>query len=134
MAMERESGVAYWSEDAVLTVICGSHEPHWNRAYLATILGLSPDRIRVINPPMGGSFGGRQDVYPMAAVALAAYHLRKPVELAYSRREVMDAAPKRHPYTLRCTVGAKITTPPGSQVDAVLTGMQIDIEANTGAS
>ena len=133
MAMERESGVAYWSEDAVLTVICGSHEPHWNRAYLATILGLPLDRIRVINPPMGGSFGGRQDVYPMAAVALAAYHLRKPVKLAYSRREVMDAAPKRHPYTLRCTVGAKITTPAGAQVDAVLTGMQIDIEANTGA-
>jgi CO/xanthine dehydrogenase Mo-binding subunit/aerobic-type carbon monoxide dehydrogenase small subunit (CoxS/CutS family) len=147
MAMERESAVAYWAEDDLLTVICGSHEPHWNRAYLATILGLPVERIRVINPPMGGSFGGRQDVYPMAAAALAAYHLRQPVKLVYSRREVMDAAPKRHPYTLRGTVGGRRetaderrttndgrrTTDDGRRRTGVLTGLQLEIEANTGA-
>ncbi len=133
MAMERESAVAYWDADDRLTVICGSHEPHWNRAYLAAILGLPVERIRVINPPMGGSFGGRQDVYPMAAAALAAYHLRKPVKLAYSRREVMDAAPKRHPYTLRGKVGGRwVEAAPGLR-RAVLTGLQLEIEANTGA-
>jgi hypothetical protein len=116
----------------LLTVICGSHEPHWNRAYLAQILGLAPERIRVINPPMGGSFGGRQDVYPMAAAALAAYHVRKPVKLVYSRREVMDAAPKRHPYTIRAAVGGRWETAAGRRTPR-LTGLQVEIEANTGA-
>jgi len=139
MAMEREAAVAYWDEAGahdhtpVLTVICGSHEPHWNRQYLATILGLPVERLRVINPPMGGSFGGRQDVYPMAAAALAAYHVRKPVKMVYSRREVMDAAPKRHPYTIRGTVGARWATADDGRRTAVLTGLQVEIDANTGA-
>ena len=135
MAMERESAVAYWDEADRLTVICGSHEPHWNRAYLCTILGLPIERIRVINPPMGGSFGGRQDVYPMAAAALAAYAVRKPVKMVYSRREVMDAAPKRHPYTLRGTVGGRwhaVGGEDGQQVPR-LTALQMEIEVNTGA-
>lgn len=150
MAMEREAAVAYWDEEGRLTVVCGSHEPHWNRAYLSTILALPVERIRVINPPMGGSFGGRQDVYPMAAAAFAAFAVRKPVKLVYSRREVMDAAPKRHPYTIRGTMGgrrlsgptAKTPTagetsgPQRDQADAIaaaLTGLQVEIEANTGA-
>ncbi|MGC8781869.1 MAG: molybdopterin cofactor-binding domain-containing protein, partial [Anaerolineae bacterium] len=132
MAMEREAAVAYWDEEGRLTVICGSHEPHWNRRYLATILGMSIERLRVINPPMGGSFGGRQDVYPMAAAALAAYHVRKPVKMVYSRREVMDAAPKRHPYTIRATMGARRPAENGHQ-EPILTGLQVEIEANTGA-
>jgi len=133
MAMEREAAVAYWGDDGRLTVICGSHEPHWNRAYLATILGLSAERLRVINPPMGGSFGGRQDVYPMAAAALAAYAMRQPVKLVYSRREVMDAAPKRHPYTLHGTVGGRRRMTDDGRQTGVLTGLQMEIAANTGA-
>ena len=125
IATEREAAVAYWETPHVLTVICGSHEPHWNRDYLATILALPAERIRVVTPPIGGSFGGRQDVYPLAAVALAAYHVRAPVKLAYTRREVMEAAPKRHPYTMQCTVGA--------QAGGQLTGMKVDIKVNTGA-
>ena len=125
MALEREAAVAYIAEDGLLTVICGSHEPHWNRGYLAEILGLAPERIRVINPPIGGSFGGKQDVYPMAATALAAYHLRRPVQLAYTRREVMEVTPKRHPYTVHLTIGAS--------AGGTLTALQTDIRANTGA-
>jgi xanthine dehydrogenase molybdenum-binding subunit len=125
MALEREAAVGYIYEEGRLTVICGSHEPHWNRGYLATILGLPLEQIRVITPPMGGSFGGKQDVWPMAATALAVYHLRQPVRLAYTRQEVMDATPKRHPYTCHCRVGATAT--------GTLTGMSFDARINTGA-
>ena len=130
MAMEREAAIGYIDEAGRVAVICGSHEPHWNQGYLATILGLPPEQIRVITPPMGGSFGGKQDPWPMAMAAvaarcMAAHHLRKPVRLAYTRQEVMEATPKRHPYTIDCTVAAT--------ADGELTGMQIDIQANTGA-
>jgi len=124
MALERETAIGYIDAEGRLTVICGNHEPHWNRAHLSKILGLPLEQIRVITPPMGGSFGGKQDLWPMAATAVATYHVRKAVRLAYTRKEVMNAAPKRHPYTCHCAVGARAGT---------LTGMRLDARINTGA-
>ena len=43
MGLEREAALAYIEQDDVLTVIGGSHEPHWSRGYLARILGLPED-------------------------------------------------------------------------------------------
>jgi aldehyde oxidoreductase len=125
MTLEREAALGYVDEEGRITVVAGNHEPHWDRAYLATILGLPIEGVRVITPPTGGSFGGRQDIWPLAATALAVYHLRGPVRLAYSRREVMLAAPKRHPYTGHCTVSAT--------ADGALTALHYDAAVNTGA-
>ncbi len=125
MAIEREAAVAYIDEEGRVAVICANHEPHWDRSSLSKILGLPEGKIRVITPPIGGSFGGKQDIWPMAAAALAAYHLRLPVQLAYTRREVMDAAPKRHPYKCDCVVGATR--------EGELTGMKFDALINKGA-
>ena len=60
----------------------------------------------MILPPTGGSFGNRQDPWPLVAVGLAAHLVQRPVRLAYSRREVFDATPKRHPYHIRYRIGA----------------------------
>jgi aldehyde oxidoreductase len=125
MALEREAVVAYVDEAGRITAIGANHEPHWDRAHLARILGLPPERVRVVTPPIGGSFGGKQDIWPLAAAALAAYHVHVPVLLAYSRREVMQAAPKRHPYTCHCVVGAK--------QDGSLLGMEFEASINKGA-
>ncbi len=125
MAIEREAALGYIDEAGRIAVIGANHEPHWGRSYLARILGLPEDGIRVITPPIGGSFGGKQDIWPLAAAAVAAYHLRQPVQLAYSRREVMEAAPKRHPYACHCVIGAKR--------DGRLLGMKFDALINKGA-
>lgn len=125
MSLERESGVGYIDEAGRVTIVCGNHEPHWNCDHLAYILGLPREQIRIITPPMGGSFGGKQDIWPLAALALAVYHLRQPVQLAYTRQEVMNAATKRHAYDCRCIVGAK--------KDGALTGMRFEARVNTGA-
>ncbi|MGA2548058.1 MAG: molybdopterin cofactor-binding domain-containing protein [Rectinemataceae bacterium] len=125
MAIEREAAVAYIDEVGRIAVICANHEPHWDRAHLAKILDLPQEQIRIITPPIGGSFGGKQDIWPLAAAALAAFHLRAPVQLAYSRHEVMNAAPKRHPYACHCVVGAKR--------DGRLLGMKFEARINKGA-
>jgi CO/xanthine dehydrogenase Mo-binding subunit len=59
------------------------------------------------------------------AGALAAYHLRLPVRLTYTRRESFDASPKRHPYNMHYRLGAK--------ADGTLTGLHLRVVANTGA-
>ena len=122
--LERDATLAYIAEDGCLTVHGGTHEPHWQQGYIAQTLGIDPLQVRVILPPTGGSFGNRQDPWPLVAVGLAAYLVRRPVRLAYSRREAFDATPKRHPYHVRFRIGA---TAAGR-----LTGIHVRVDCNTG--
>jgi CO/xanthine dehydrogenase Mo-binding subunit/aerobic-type carbon monoxide dehydrogenase small subunit (CoxS/CutS family) len=126
-ALERETVLSYVDEEGRVTVIAGHQEPHWARDWIARLLDLPPERVRVIVPPMGGAFGGKQDPWPLMAGALAAYHApdRRPVRLAYSRRESFDASPKRHPYRVDYRLGAT--------ADGTLTGLHLRFVANTGS-
>jgi CO/xanthine dehydrogenase Mo-binding subunit/aerobic-type carbon monoxide dehydrogenase small subunit (CoxS/CutS family) len=124
-ALERETVLGYIDDQGRVTVVAGHQEPHWAQGWTANMLGLPQDRVRVISPPIGGAFGGKQDPWPLMAGALAAYHVRRPVRLTYSRRESFDASPKRHPYRMDYRVGVRS--------DGRLTGLDLRILANTGA-
>jgi CO/xanthine dehydrogenase Mo-binding subunit/aerobic-type carbon monoxide dehydrogenase small subunit (CoxS/CutS family) len=124
-ALERETVLSYIDDEGRVAVVAGHQEPHWARDWTATMLGLSQEQVRVITPPIGGAFGGKQDPWPLMAGALATYHVRRPVRLTYSRRESFDASPKRHPYHMDYRVGAR--------ADGRLTGLYLRILANTGA-
>jgi CO/xanthine dehydrogenase Mo-binding subunit len=123
-ALEREAALGYVDEEGRVTVIGGTHEPHWAQGYIAATLALDPTQVRVIMPPTGGSFGGKQDPWPLVATGLMTYWVRQPVRLAYSRRESFDASPKRHPYQVNYRIGATR--------DGQLTGIYVRINANTG--
>ncbi len=124
VALERESLLGMIDEEGRVTVIGGTHQPHMQQGFIAEMLGLPRERVRVIVPPMGGSFGGKQDPWPFAAVGLAVYYVRQPIRLIYSREESFDASPKRHPYHVKFKIGA-------SQAGE-LTGIQMRIDCNTG--
>ncbi len=123
-ALEREALLGYLDEEGRVTVVGGTHEPHWQQQYLAAVLGVDAGQVRVIMPPTGGSFGGRQDPWPFLATGLMVFHVRRPVRLAYSRQESFIASPKRHPYQVRYRIGATH--------DGHLTGIHARIDANTG--
>ena len=123
-ALERETLLGYYDEEGRLTVIGGNHEPFYQQKYIANALALPLDRVRVIMPPTGGSFGGKQDPWPFIATALMTQTVRRPVRLIYSRTESFDATPKRHPYVVRNKIGAT--------ADGRLTGIRVRIDANTG--
>jgi CO/xanthine dehydrogenase Mo-binding subunit len=124
-ALERETVLSYVDEEDRVVIVAGHQEPHWARDWTAHMLGLPPDRVRVVTPPTGGAFGGKQDPWPLMAGALAAYHAPGPVRLTYTRRESFDASPKRHPYRMDYRVGAR--------ADGTLTSLHLRIVANTGA-
>lgn len=124
-ALERETVLSYRDEEGRITIVGGHQQPHWARGWTATMLGLPEDRVRVVIPPVGGAFGGKQDPWPLMITALAAYHVQRPVRLTYSRRESFDASPKRHPYHMDYRVGAR--------ADGTLAGLQLRLVANTGA-
>jgi CO/xanthine dehydrogenase Mo-binding subunit len=123
-ALERESVVSYLDASGRITVQGGTHEPHWQQKWIAGVLGLPPSRVRFITPPTGGSFGGKQDPWPLVAAALMAYLVKKPVRLIYSRSESFLVSPKRHPYQLDFKVG--------SSKDGELKGIRVRINANSG--
>ncbi|GAB4474070.1 MAG: molybdopterin-dependent oxidoreductase [Anaerolineales bacterium] len=122
--LEPESLVGYLDEKDRITVVGGNHQPHNQQRYIAEVLALPLEQVRVITPPTGGSFGGKQDPWPFVATALAVYHVRHPVRLIYSRAESFESTPKRHPYQMHYRVGA---TPEGE-----LKGLFMRIYADTG--
>jgi aldehyde oxidoreductase len=124
-ALERETLLGYLDESGRVTVAGGTHEPHFQQGYIADALALPTERVRVILPPTGGTFGGKQDPWPFIVTALAVYTVQRPVRLVYSRQESFEASPKRHPYRVRYRVGAE---PAGR-----LTGVHVRIDCNTGA-
>jgi CO/xanthine dehydrogenase Mo-binding subunit len=123
-ALEREALLGYIDEEGRITVVGSNHEPHFQRGFIADVLGLPVSSIRVIHPTTGGSFGGKQDPWPFAAMGLAVHHLRRPVRMAYSRRESFETTPKRHPYDVEIRIGASR--------EGRLTGIWGRISANTG--
>ena len=123
-ALERETLLGFYDDEGRLTVIGGNHEPFYQQKYIANALAMPLDRVRVIMPPTGGSFGGKQDPWPFIATALMTQAVRRSVRLIYSRTESFDATPKRHPYVVRSKIGA---TAAGR-----LTGIRVRIDANTG--
>jgi len=123
-ALERESTLGFLDEEGRVTVMGATHEPHWQRNWIADALGLPREKVRFITPPTGGSFGGKQDPWPLVAAGLMTHLTQKPVKLIYSRPETFVATPKRHPYQLDYKIG--------TNRDGKLTGIQVRIEANTG--
>ena len=123
-ALEREALLGYYDQQGRLTVVGGTHEPHWQQGYIASCLSLDPQQVRVIMPPTGGSFGGKQDPWPFLATALVVHLTGQPARLLYTREESFQASPKRHPYQVKTRIGAN------SSGD--LTGIQTRVLINTG--
>ena len=76
-----------------------------DRDELAGILGLEKEAIRVMPSACGGGFGSKIDISFQPYVALAAWHLNKPVAICYTRSESIRSTTKRHPSEITVTIG-----------------------------
>ena len=65
---------------------------------LAPILDLPAERVRVTGAPIGGGFGGKCDSYVEPHAAIAAFTLRRKVQIPLTRRESLILSTKRHRY------------------------------------
>jgi carbon-monoxide dehydrogenase large subunit len=66
--------------------------PFWVRDTVAEVLGMEPERVRVVVPAVGGAFGARIVTYPeQVVVAALARRLGRPVVHVDSRSETMLA-------------------------------------------
>jgi CO/xanthine dehydrogenase Mo-binding subunit len=72
---------------------------------LARILNLPINKVRMIMSPVGGGFGGKEDMIYQGMLALLAIKTRRPVRLVFTREESIATTAKRHPSRTRYKMG-----------------------------
>ena len=103
--LEPEAGLCYVDHDGVVTVISPSQNITHHRAMLARILALPINKVRFIMSPVGGGFGGKEDMIYQGMLALLAMKTRRPVRLVFTREESIISTAKRHPAITTCRMG-----------------------------
>jgi len=96
--LETQSVLSEYKDDCV-TVYGSLQCPYYIYDALKMALGWDEKRIRVVQLPTGGGFGGKEDYPSLPAVhaALAAIKTGQPVQLVFDRQEDIIATTKRHP-------------------------------------
>ncbi len=122
--IEPEAGFARRVGDRI-EIQCCTQSPYMSRKDIAAILGLDESAVRIVPTAVGGGFGSKLDLSTQPFLAVAAWHLRKPVRIVYSRPESIRSTTKRHPSKIHCRAGAT--------ADGKLLAMDLKGEFNTGA-
>lgn len=123
--MEPEAGLAWLDPSGVLNILVGTQYPYRDRRQIAPALDLPMNRVRVIQAPIGGGFGRKDDITAEIHVGMLALKTRRPVRLVYTREESLIANTKRHPMSMKFRTGARS--------DGRLTFLDGDIYGDTGA-
>ena len=106
-AIEPHCAVAQYAADGVLTLWSSTQITHYVHRALAHVLGLPAHRIRVIQPCLGGAFGGKSDPFSFEFVtAKLAMLTGRPIKLLYTREEVFYTHRGRHPMHMHYKTGA----------------------------
>lgn len=117
LAEERAGHVTVWSATQV---------PHFLRLFVAIMLGLSEERVRVIAPEVGGGFGSKLQIYGEEILcAWAARRLGRPVKWCETRSEGMMVTHHGRDQIATVRVGAKR--------DGTVTAFHAKILADLGA-
>jgi CO/xanthine dehydrogenase Mo-binding subunit len=104
--LQPEAGLGYIDEQGRVTVIVAGQWVHEDQEQICHALDLPSEQVRVIYPAVGGAFGGREDMSVQIVLALAAWKLRQPVKIIWSREESILYHHKRHPIRIRARWGA----------------------------
>ncbi|HET9440409.1 MAG TPA: xanthine dehydrogenase family protein molybdopterin-binding subunit [Longimicrobiales bacterium] len=105
--IEPHCAIGYFDPLGKLTVWSATQVPHYLHRELARVLDLDVARIRVIQPAVGGAFGGKSEPFDLEfCVARLAMKTGRPVKILYTREEVFYAHRGRHPMSLKYKLGA----------------------------
>lgn len=114
--------------DGERVTVYGSMQcPYYIHNGLKQALGWRDERVRVVQLPTGGGFGGKEDypTIPSVHAALAAIKTKKPVQLVFDRSEDILSSTKRHPSIIKIS----------SHLDAEgqIIAREIDVKMDAGA-
>ena len=118
--------IAHYQSNGKLIVYSSTQLPHWSRHYLAGALDLPLNRVRVIKPHTGGSFGGRCGLIHGLEVMCSSLsrETARPVRMSFTRDEDFMATESRHPMTIKMKTGAT--------KEGTLTANEVEIISDVG--
>jgi putative selenate reductase molybdopterin-binding subunit len=122
--LETHTVMTWFDEDGYLVVRTSTQVPHYVRRVLSSLLSLPAQRIRVVQPNVGGDFGLKQEVVLEDLCALLTVATNRPVMLTYSRAEEFRS---------RVRPAQMIRLQTGVKCDGTLVAQQMTVLANTGA-
>ena len=123
--LEPEAGLAWVDHDGVVTVLSPSQNITHHRHMLARIIAKPINKVRMIMSPVGGGFGGKEDMIYQGMLALLAMKTGKPVRLVFTREESIATTAKRHP--------ARIHYRSGFMKNGRLVGVSLRMVSDGGA-
>jgi CO/xanthine dehydrogenase Mo-binding subunit len=122
--LETEAGIGYLDASGRIIVKSSTQNIHYKRREISELLAMPEERIRVLQATTGGGFGGKLDMTVEGFIALAVYHLKRPVFMRLTREESFLSNTKRHPLYIEYKTGAR--------KDGTLTAVKVNIIGDTG--
>ena len=105
--MEPHAALAAWDPGGGVTIFDSTQGPSADRDTIARVLGLAPERVRVIAPHVGGGFGSKGTTRPhVILAAVAARAAGRPVKIALTRQQMFELTGYRTPTIQRLQLGA----------------------------
>lgn len=105
--IETQGAYAIPQENGAIKIYSSTQGPTAVQRTAARVLNMDMNAIEVDTTRLGGGFGGKEDQATTwgVMVALAAFHLKKPVKYCLHRMEDMRMTGKRHPYSADFKIG-----------------------------
>ena len=122
--MEPECAIAFPEGDGV-HLYTASQSIYDERREISNVLQIPEEKIICETMLVGGGFGGKEDESVQHHAALAAYLLKRPVKVKFSREESIRIHTKRHAMEMDFTTAC--------DENGMLTGMKAVIYSDTGA-
>jgi 4-hydroxybenzoyl-CoA reductase subunit alpha len=124
--IEPHAALASWDTSGKLTFWGSKQSPYFTYRNMAKALNIPLSHVRVIQPYIGGGFGGKNEMFNVDfCAALLSRKAGKPVKIVVSQEEVLFAYRQRHPTIIDLKTGLKR--------DGTLLALEAHIVANGGA-
>jgi xanthine dehydrogenase/oxidase len=126
--LEPNAAVVIPTENDEYTLIASTQAPNKHQVYVASTLGLPMHKLVCKTKRIGGGFGGKEtrSIFIHCAIAVPAFHLKRPIKAVLDRDEDMQMTGTRHPFMAKYKVG--FTN------DGRVTALDIDLYNNAGNS
>jgi CO/xanthine dehydrogenase Mo-binding subunit len=107
--LETQGMIAFPEAHGGMTVYGSMQCPYYVHDAVSQVLGVPMNKVRIVQRPTGGGFGGKEDVPALVGshAAVAARVVGRPVKMIYQRGEDFVSMSRRHPAWMRIKYGAK---------------------------
>ncbi|MCL2248496.1 MAG: selenium-dependent xanthine dehydrogenase [Oscillospiraceae bacterium] len=123
--LEPECAIAMPDGENGLMLYTGGQSIYDEQREISGLLGLPKEKIRVRSCLVGGGFGGKEDMSVQHHAALAAWLVKRPVKIKFSRKESLMVHPKRHAMEIEFTAAC--------DENGFITAVKAEIVSDTGA-